>query len=99
MSIAAAVALIDRLEADEGFAQQLADQREDPEAVLGAVRAAGFDVTPDEMKTAMLARYGSELSIEQLEALSGGMDAWEVGLNIFVLAAAPVVIVAAAAAF
>lgn len=99
MSVAAAVSLIDRLEADDEFAQRLADQRDDPASVLATVRAAGFEVTPDEVKTAMLARYGSELSIEQLEALAGGMDDWEVGLNIFVLAAAPVVIVAAAAAF
>lgn len=98
MSIAAAVAFMDKVEADEDFAKQLAEHRDDPTAVFNAVRAAGFDVTPDEVKMAMLARYGAELSNEQLEALAGGTEDYQATVAIALGTAGIVVALAASAA-
>lgn len=98
MSIAAAVAFMDRVETDDAFAAELAAHQDDPAAVFNAVRAAGFDVTPEEVKMAMLARYGAELSTEQLEALAGGAEDYQANVAIALGAAGVVVALAASAA-
>ena len=69
--------------------------------MLSIVQAAGFDVTPEEVKTAVLARYGSELSTEQLEAIAGGAETWEIGLGVGlgVVSAGLLVVAAVAAIF
>ena len=97
MTVQAAMALIDKIEADEEFAERLASRREDPAEVLSIVHAAGFDVTPEEVKTAFLARYGSELSTEQLDAIAGGSDEWEIGMGL--LGASLLFLAAVAASF
>mgnify|MGYP000919707270 CR=1 FL=1 len=97
MTVQAAMTFIDKIEADEEFAERLASHRDDPAEVLRIVREAGFDVTPDEVKTAFLARYGSELSLEQLEALAGGSEEFEIGMG--VLGASVLFLVAVAASF
>ena len=72
MSQGEAVRFIDAVEADEVFAQQLEALKESPEQVLALVRAGGFVVEPDEVRDALLERYGSELNEEQLAAIAGG---------------------------
>ena len=74
VSAAAADALIERIEGDDEFARELESVRDDPDAVLGRVHAAGFDATPEEIREAFLDRYGAELTPEQLEQIAGGVD-------------------------
>lgn len=82
MSSEAAVAFIDRIEADEAFAERIASLRGDQAAVLGAIRDAGFDTSPEEVKVAVVARYGTELTPEQLDAIAGGADIdWGIALG------------------
>ena len=78
MTTTATTALFERLETDEAFASSLAELREDPQAVKVAIRDAGYDVTPEEVRAAFLERFGSELTEEQLAAVAGGLsdDAW-----------------------
>lgn len=71
MSVAAANAVMDRLENDEAFAQRLKEAG-GPEATLGILRDEGFDVTPDEMRDVLIDRFGDQLTQEQLDAISGG---------------------------
>jgi predicted ribosomally synthesized peptide with nif11-like leader len=73
MSTSAADAFIAKLDSDPEFADRLYSLREDPAAVHGFVAEAGFDATPDEIREAMLEKYGSKLSEEQLAAVAGGM--------------------------
>lgn len=74
MSDTAARDFITRVERDEQFAADLDAIKADPEAVLAQVRAEGFDVTPAEIRAAVLDRYGAELSPEQLAAVAAGMS-------------------------
>ena len=74
MSQEAATAFLERVESDEDFAKELASLREDPPAVLGKIRAAGFDVQPEEVREAFLDRYGAELTPEQMEQIAAGVD-------------------------
>ena len=69
-----AVAFLDRVEDDEGFARELGSLRHDPGAVLETVQAAGFDATPDEIREAFIERYGAELTQEQLDEIAAGTD-------------------------
>ena len=71
MSIESANAAIDRMEADEAFATQVKDAGS-PESSLSVLAAEGFEVTPQEMRDAMIDRYGDQLSQEQLDTLVGG---------------------------
>ena len=73
MSQESANQFLDRLETDEDFATSLAELRDDPAAVQAAIDAAGFDVTQDEIRSAFLDRFGSELTEEQLESVAGGL--------------------------
>ena len=75
MSEEAAAAFLDRLEVDEDFARELESLKEDPDAVVERVHAAGFDATPDEIREAFLERYGAELTPEQMELIAGGVTA------------------------
>lgn len=82
MSGANAVAFLDRVEADEAFARKIEALKSDPAAAHAAVVEAGYDATPEEIKMAFVARYGSELSPEQLEALAGGIDGTDIGIGV-----------------
>lgn len=98
MSAASAIAFLDKLEADEAFSAKLEAMKDDPSAVRAALTEAGFDATPEEVKMAFVARYGSELSADQLEALAGGIDGASLGIGIGVGVAAGLGIVAAVGA-
>jgi predicted ribosomally synthesized peptide with nif11-like leader len=71
MSAESAEAFLDRIEADEAFATELADLR-DPEAALARMREAGYDASPDEVKAALLGRYGETLTTEELDSIVAG---------------------------
>ena len=72
MSQADAVAFLERLESDEEFAKELESIRQDPNAVIERMHAAGFDATPDEIREAFLDHYGAELTQEQLDQIAAG---------------------------
>lgn len=95
MSGKAAVAFLDRLETDEPFAERIGALKGDPPAVFSAIRDAGFDATPEEVKLAIAQRFGGQLSPEQLEAIAGGVEIdW--GIAIGTMFAAGVIAIAAA---
>jgi hypothetical protein len=73
MTRASAEAAVDRMESDEAFAARIkgAGGREPS---LGVLRANGFDVTADDMRDVFLDRFGDQLTTEQLDAVSGGLD-------------------------
>jgi predicted ribosomally synthesized peptide with nif11-like leader len=77
MSQADAVAFLERVESDEEFAKELESQKDDPNAVVEKVHAAGFEATPDEIREAFLERYGAELTPEQLDQIAGGLTSVE----------------------
>ncbi len=82
MSMDSANAFIERVESDEGFAAELEALKSDPAAVRSKVEAAGFDATPDEIREAVLDRYGAELTQEQLDAIAAGADGGEIALGV-----------------
>jgi predicted ribosomally synthesized peptide with nif11-like leader len=97
MSVEQAEAFMDRVESDEAFAAELESLKDDQAAVQAVVVAAGFDATPDEIRDAFADRFGDQLTEEQLAAVAGGLEDWQIGL----IGAAPVIVggvVAAAAA-
>lgn len=94
MSMSAAQAFLDRVEDDDALTTSLEALRGDPAAIQHALRQAGFDAEPEEIKVAFLARYGSELSPEQLETIAAGFDTEGAMIGAF----AGVGLVAAAAA-
>ena len=99
MTADATTALFERLETDEDFATSLADLRDDPAAVQAAIKDAGYDVTPEEVRTAFLDRFGSELSEEQLEAITGGLsDAAGIGIGVGIVGGITIGAAAASAA-
>ena len=63
-----------RVQEDPAFADRLYALHEDPAALQELIVAEGFDVTPDEVREAFLEAFGSELSEEQLAAISGGYN-------------------------
>lgn len=73
MSVAAANAAMDRMEADEAFAGRL-EGAGGADASLEILRAEGFDVTQTEMRDALMDRYGDQLTTEQLDAIAGGKN-------------------------
>ena len=99
MSGAAAIEFLDRLEEDEAFAVELESLKSDPSSVYAAVREAGFDVTPDEIKMAFMERFGSELTPEQLELIAAGISGADVLNFVVPVAIVSVLGFAAAAAF
>jgi predicted ribosomally synthesized peptide with nif11-like leader len=82
MTVAAAHAFLDQIQSDEALASELATMSGDPAALLARVRAAGFDVSLDELREAVLDRYGATLTDEQHDFLAGGLDT---GLLAFVI--------------
>jgi predicted ribosomally synthesized peptide with nif11-like leader len=82
MSDEQASAFFDRLEADEDFAKELESLRDDPDAVLERIHAAGFDTTPVEMRETFLERYGAELTPEQMEQVAAGVDTQVVAASV-----------------
>ena len=73
MTSSAAAAVLDRIESDEAFGQRVKEAG-GPEASIELLKSEGFDVTPGELRDAVLDRYGDQLTPEQLEALAGGAD-------------------------
>ena len=69
-----AVAFLERVEGDESFAKELESVKENPDAVVEKVHAAGFDASPDEIRDAFMDRYGVELTQEQLDQIAAGSD-------------------------
>jgi predicted ribosomally synthesized peptide with nif11-like leader len=80
MSQADAVAFLERVESDEDFTKELESVKENPDAVVEKVRAAGFDATPDEIREAFADRYGVELAPEQLDRVAAGLSDAEIGM-------------------
>jgi hypothetical protein len=62
------------MEADPAFAERVGEAG-GPEASLELLRSEGFQVNRDELRDAVLDRYGDTLTQEQLDALTGGMSA------------------------
>jgi hypothetical protein len=56
----------------EKFAAELEAINDDPGAVLLKARAAGYDVTQQEVVDAIRERYGAELTPEQLDQITAG---------------------------
>jgi predicted ribosomally synthesized peptide with nif11-like leader len=73
MTSTSAGAALDRIEADDGLAQRLTEAG-GPDGALAVLRAEGFDVTPEEMRDAVLDRYSDQITAEQLDAVAGGAD-------------------------
>ncbi len=73
MSIEAANAVLDRLDTDEAFAERLI-QSGGPEQAVPLLAAEGFDVTPQEMRDALLDHFGDQLTPEQLDQVAAGMS-------------------------
>jgi predicted ribosomally synthesized peptide with nif11-like leader len=96
MSGAAAIAFLDKVENDKDFGEKIKAFSGNPTKAQAAVKEAGFNVTQEEIKAAFLARYGSELTPEQLEKIAGGLtdDQW-----ITIGVGAGSAVIAAAAAF
>jgi predicted ribosomally synthesized peptide with nif11-like leader len=92
MTLASAQAAIDRMEADEVFANRVKDAGS-PEASIALLTSEGFDVTSSDMRDAALDRFGDQLTQEQLDALAAGVDA-----EVWVFIGGASVLVAAAAA-
>lgn len=79
MTIEQAEAFISRLETDTAFADQLAERKASPDAVMELVRAEGFEATPEEIRDAFLEHFGTELSEDQLAAIAGGLSNEQIG--------------------
>jgi predicted ribosomally synthesized peptide with nif11-like leader len=98
MSMTDAVAFLERAEIDDEFAADFESVKHDQEAVLAKVREAGYDATPDEILSAVIERYGVELTPEQLDEIAAGADGGEIAGIVIgsVLGVASVVAVCAA---
>lgn len=74
MSTTDAEAFLDRAETDAAWGAEFEAIRDDQEAVLAKVHAAGYDVTQQEVLDAFMERYGAELTPEQLDQIAAGSD-------------------------
>jgi len=97
MTNAAAQAVIDKMETDEAFAVRVKDAG-GPELSLAMLRNEGFDVTANEMRDALVDRYGDSLTTEQLDALAGGRTDVEIATIVALPLVAGVGMAAAGAA-
>jgi hypothetical protein len=61
------------MELDEDFANRVKGAG-GPDASISMVRSEGFDVTPEDMRDAVLDRFGDQLTEEQLNAIAAGVD-------------------------
>jgi predicted ribosomally synthesized peptide with nif11-like leader len=75
MSMTDAEAFLDRAETDAAWGAEFEAIKDDQEAVLAKVHAAGYDVTQQEVLDAFMERYGAELTPEQLDQIAAGADA------------------------
>jgi predicted ribosomally synthesized peptide with nif11-like leader len=75
MSMTDAEAFLDRAETDVEWSAEFDAIRDDQGAVLAKVKAAGYDVTQQEVLDAFMERYGAELTPEQLDQIAAGSDA------------------------
>lgn len=73
MSTQEADRFIERTTTDKAFQAKIEKLGNDSNAVYEFVKSEGFDCTPDEIKDAFMSSYASELSAEQLEAVSAGI--------------------------
>jgi predicted ribosomally synthesized peptide with nif11-like leader len=73
MTTAAAEAVLDRMEEDEAFMGRVREAG-GRDASLAVLHAEGFDVTAEDMRDVVLDRFGDQMSPEQLNAISGGLD-------------------------
>ncbi|MGH9224757.1 MAG: hypothetical protein ACRD2W_13500 [Acidimicrobiales bacterium] len=71
MSASAAEAALHRMETDEDFAARVRDAG-GAAASIAVLQAEGFDTTPEEMRDALVDRFGDSMTEEQLAALAGG---------------------------
>jgi len=98
MTSTSAEAALDRMEADEDFARRVRDAG-GPEASIALLSGEGFDVTPAEMRDAVLDRYAETLTPDQLDQLAGGLNKQEqAGLAIGAGAGLALIAVAAGSA-
>jgi predicted ribosomally synthesized peptide with nif11-like leader len=74
MTASDAQAFLDRAETDEDWAAEFDAIKDDQEAVLAKVHAAGYDLTQQEILDAFMDRYGAELTPEQLDQIAAGSD-------------------------
>jgi hypothetical protein len=74
MTTTGAQSVLDRISVDEAFAEQIKDAGEagGPAAALALQQSEGFEVTAEEMRDAVLDRFGDQLSQVLLDALAGG---------------------------
>ncbi len=91
MSVESAKAFLEKFGKDEGFRAQVEGAANDEDR-RALVKAAGYEFTAEEMKTAlgdkeMKAAVGHELSEEELAGVSGGGAAEWVGAGAGVVAA------------
>lgn len=60
-----------RLENDEAFKESL-QKSADAKELLNKIKAAGFDVTPEELVNTVKSGENGEISDDELEAVAGG---------------------------
>ena len=72
MSRTDAEAFLERAENDKALAVTFDEIKDDQEAVLAKVRAAGYEATHEEVLQAFMERYGAELTPEQLDRIAAG---------------------------
>ena len=72
MAASDAQAVLDRMAADEDFAQRVKEAG-GPKASVALLRDEGFEVTQQEMRDAVLDRYGADLTPEQRDDVAGGV--------------------------
>ena len=70
MTETAALAAVDRNFSDEALAVRIGDA--DPDRAMELIRGEGFDVTREEMRDAIVERFGKRLEQEELDAIAGG---------------------------
>ncbi len=73
MTLESAEAVLDRMEAEPAFAERVKDAGS-PESGLALLTSEGFEVTPAEMRDAVLDRYGDQLTPDQLDQIAAGAD-------------------------
>lgn len=75
MSEQGVIALLDRLQTDQGFLERL-EAAPTPEAKRQLVRDAGFDIGPSDLPFVRAQAGQQELSDEDLEKVAGGTGTW-----------------------
>ena len=63
------------LNSDLTLLSRICSIEDDPSSVYALVRSAGFDCTPDEIRTAIAVTYDFTLSDDELTVVAGGVSA------------------------